>query len=83
MLTAVCFIARGMHKDNKKVIGIATEMKLLPSCSYDFCLLEIPEWTQKEQTNMEKLQEETSIFKNPRERYIHEDEYPDLNDKQQ
>ena len=77
LLRAICFIARGMHKENKKVIGIATEMKIRSGCSYDFYLLEIPNWTEKEQTSMEKLQKETRIFLNVEPKYIHESEYTD------
>jgi len=76
MLSDVCFVARGMHKDNKKVIGIATEMKIKPSCSYDFCLLELPKWTDKEQEELEKLQKETGIFTNLVFKHAHEEEYP-------
>lgn len=76
LLAAFCFIARGIYKDNKKVIGIATEMKIRPICSYDFCLLEIPEWNEKEQKEMERLQKETGICTNISRKSVHEDEYP-------
>lgn len=76
LLGAVCFVARGTHKDNKKVIGIATEMKLRSRCSYDFCVLELPQWTEQDQKNMEKLQKEMGIFKNPKMRHRHDEEYP-------
>lgn len=76
MLAAICWIARGKHQQNKKVLGIATEMKIRPACSYDFCLLDIPKWTAENQNDMEKLQKETGIFVNPNMGYTHEDEYP-------
>jgi len=69
-------VARGLYQDNKKVIGIATEMKIREFCSYDFCLLEIPEWTIKQQKEMEELQKETGIFLTRKEKHVHEDEYP-------
>lgn len=78
LLANVCFIARGIHKDNKKVIGIATEKKIRPTGSYDFCLLEIPIWTDKEQKEMENLKKEADIFLNPKWGFVHEDEYPNL-----
>ena len=64
LLSTICFIARGLHKENKKVLGIATEMKIAPTCSYDFCLLELPQWTDEEQRKMEEIQKQTGIFMN-------------------
>jgi len=78
MLQAICLIARGMHRQNRKVLGIATEKKIRPECSYDFCLLDIPKWTEKHQKNMEKLQQETGIFSNPIIGYTEEVEFPEL-----
>ena len=75
MLTAICWIARGKYKQNKKVIGIATEMKIRPTCSYDFVLLDMPMWTDENQKNMEQLQQNTGIFVNPIIRSFQEDEY--------
>lgn len=76
MLGAICFIARGKNPDNKKVVGIATEMKMRPMCSFDFCLLEIPEWNVQAQQEMERLQRETGVFTNFTQKIVHEDEYP-------
>lgn len=76
LLAAVCLIARGIHQDNQKVIGIATEMKIREICSYDFCLLEIPQWTDEAQKEMERLQKETGILTSYKKRLVHEDEYP-------
>jgi hypothetical protein len=79
LLAAMCWIARGQHQLNKKVLGIATEMKIQPTCSYDFCLLEMPEWTDENQNNMEQLQRETGIFVNSMISRTSEDEYPQGN----
>lgn len=76
MLSAICWIARGKYQENKKVLGIATEMKISPECSYDFILMNLPTWTKDNQENMERLQRETGIFVNPIVGYAHEDEYP-------
>lgn len=76
MLNWMCYIARGLYKLNRKVIGIATEKKASPNCSYDFVLLDIPEWTEQNQREMERAQRETGIFLNPKESIMHEDEYP-------
>ena len=76
LLGTICFVARGMFKENIKVIGIATEMKINPMLSYDFCLLEIPELTNDHQKNMDKIQEDQGLFTNTRQRRLQEDEYP-------
>lgn len=76
MLEIMCFVARGIYNKNSRVVGIATEMKMRPICSYDFCYLELPEWTRKHQENMEKIQKETGIFSNYTVKQVHEDEYP-------
>lgn len=78
MLRTICFIARGLYKQNKKVLGIATEKKIQPLCSYDFCLFDEPDWTDDMQKQMDLIQSERKIFTNPIINHIHEDEYPDL-----
>jgi len=80
MLTRMCYIARGTYKSNRKVIGIATEKKASPTCSYDFVLLHMPEWTEKNQKEMERIQQETGILLNPIVSIAHEDEYPKFKD---
>lgn len=81
MLGTMCFIARGKYPQNKKVIGIATERKIKPMCSYDFCLLDFPIWTKENQKNMEEIQKETGILIDPKIYSIHEDEYPKIIDE--
>lgn len=76
LLKDTCFVARGIHKENKKVIGIATEMKIKPTCSYDFCIVDIPDWGDDEQKQMKEIQKELGIFVNPTITPFHEDEYP-------
>ena len=78
MLGAMCLIARGKHQQNKKVIGIATEKKIRPENSYDFCLMDIPEWTEDNQKSMEKLQRKTKIFNNLKVSHMREEEYPKI-----
>ena len=78
MLWAMCWIARGQHQQNKKVLGIATEQKIRPTGSFDFCLIDQPEWTEEDQHNMEQLQKETGIFVDPITSYTHEAEYPKI-----
>ena len=78
MLFAICSIARGVFKENKKILGIATEMKIEPICSYDFALIDKPDWTEEDQKKMEQFQKDTGIFVNPIVGHAHEDEYPQL-----
>lgn len=78
MLLQMCWIARGRFQENRKVIGIASDKKVRPTRSYDFCLIDIPEWTQENQKQIERLQQETGILVNPVWGYAHEDEYPRL-----
>lgn len=75
-LGTICFIARGKCKNNKKVIGIATERKIKPTCSYDFCIMYLPEWTDELQKQSEDIQNKYKIFLNPSIRHIREEEYP-------
>ncbi len=62
-LKAYCFVARGICK-TQKVLGIATESQIHRICSYDFCLLDFPEWSDTQQIEMETIQREIGI--NPR-----------------
>lgn len=64
-LMNLCYVARGTYKDNEKVIGIATEKKILPECSYDYCLLDFPVWGEEEQKEMEEIHKKTGILSKP------------------
>lgn len=77
MLFAICFFARGKFRENTKVIGIATEKRIEPTCSYDYCLINKPDWTDEDQKKMLEFQDELDLFKNPEIARISEDEYPD------
>lgn len=76
MLKVICYVARGKFKQNKKVMGIATEKKIAPTCSYDFCLLDFPKWTDHNEKEMLKLQNQFDILINPVIEKVEEDEYP-------
>jgi len=75
MLLNMCWIARGTFKENRKVIGIASEKQVRRMRSYDFCLIDLPEWTEENQKQMEKLQQETGILLSPEIGIAHEEEY--------
>ena len=78
MLTAMCWIGRGKFKENKKVIGIATEMKIRPTCSFDFLFLNVPGLDAESQKKIEQFQKDMGIFVNPIVRHASEDEYPQV-----
>lgn len=74
-LTAMCHVARSKNKD-KMIIGIATEQHIRPTCSYDFALFKVHEWSEVDQKVLEDLESQTDILKSPNKLTIHEDEYP-------
>jgi len=76
MLKIVCYVARGNYKQNNKVLGIATEKYIKPTCSYDFCYLNFYDWTEENEKQVEKLQNQFGILKNPVISKYDEDEYP-------
>jgi hypothetical protein len=78
LLGACCFVVRGTFKNNHKVLGIATEKTVAPICSYDFCLMELPEWNEELEKAKKTAQEEHGIFANYQETPFSEDEYPDI-----
>ena len=72
-----CFVARGLHSGQDKVVGIATEVyELGKGFSLDVCLFSKDNWTAKDKCQMEQVQEELGYFKSPIKTYRHEDEYP-------
>src|SRR3989344_685407 len=77
-LAEVCFATRGYFKQNQRVLGIATEMDLLNKHSFEFCLLDFPEWTDKEEKIADDIKEKLGIFKNQEMSHFTDDEYPKL-----
>ena len=78
MLQATCIVARGTIRENVCVIGIATEQRIAPTGSYDFLFLDLPEWTNEYQEEMEFFQRELGILINPKITPINDKEYPDV-----
>jgi hypothetical protein len=76
MLEATCRVARGRFQENTIVLGIATEKHIAPECSYSFCLLELPEWTDESQALMDEIQREFGILVDPSLTEVEEREYP-------
>jgi hypothetical protein len=77
MLGHMCFVARGLHPQNQKVIGIATEKRFEQNCTYDVCLLEMPEWTDDNQREMEDIRAKTGIGVGTYKQTERVNEYPD------
>jgi hypothetical protein len=78
IMEALCIVARGKYQDNRKVVGIATEMQLRPTCSYDFCLLEIEEWTEEYERQRQEIQDATGLLTNITEHHLEAHEYPEM-----
>jgi len=76
LLASICLVTRGVFKKNQKVLGIATGMKFSPFLSFEFCLLDFPEWTETEEKNAEELKNILGIYKNQEIFRFSEDEYP-------
>jgi hypothetical protein len=76
MLKIVCYVARGVFKENQKVLGIATEKPISPTCSYDYCFLDIPTWTEMNEQEVVKLRKQFDILNNPAVAKVEEVEYP-------
>jgi len=62
LLGVFCFIARGQYIKNTKVIGIATDRTIRPDIAFDYCYIDKPEWTKKDQKIMELNMKDTGIF---------------------
>ena len=62
LLGVFCSIARGQYIKNTKVIGIATDRQIRPDIAFDYCYIDKPEWTKKDQKIMELAMKDTGIF---------------------
>lgn len=72
-----CFVARGIHRDRKTVIGIATEQyEHGKGFSFDLIYMYHEQWTEEDQKQMEYAQRKFGYFLNPQLKKSHEDEYP-------
>jgi hypothetical protein len=80
-LEALCYVARGKFAQNPVVIGIATEKRIRPMCAYDFCMLDLPDWTDEDAKRVEEIRLTTGVLTNTTTREAHEDEYPDVGEQ--
>ncbi len=72
-----CFVARGFNQDCKTIVGIATEQKEhSKGSSYDLSYLYKEDWTEKDQSLLEYIQEKLGYFTNLKQSTRNDDEYP-------
>lgn len=76
-LAAMCHVARSKNK-NRKIIGIATEKKIRPACSYDFAFFEIQDWSADDQRLLGEIEKQGDILRNPKKSVVREEEYPNI-----
>lgn len=77
-LENLCYVARGMNRENVKVVGIATEMRIGDTNSYDYCLVEMPDWTEADEEQMKALQDQQKILVDLKSFRWDVKEYPNL-----
>jgi hypothetical protein len=77
-LRDVCTVARHKFRENSKVIGIATEIGRDIPHTYDFVLMDFPEWSKENQLLAESLQQKYGILVNPDWRPGTFHEYPGI-----
>lgn len=78
-----CLVARGLNKDRNTVIGLAIERyEEGKGFSFDLLYLNIPQWTDELQNQIEYVQKEFGYFASPKYMKIHEDEYPQITKKE-
>lgn len=72
-----CFAARNVLRQNKEVVGIATNRYVKgDGHAYDFCYLYLPEWTEEDIEKYTQMQKELGYFVSPEYKMKHYDEYP-------
>ncbi len=76
LLGNVCIATRDHFRDNKRVLGISTEMKISDKHSFEFCLLDFPEWRDTDIKKAKEIKNLLRIFRNQEESRFTEDEYP-------
>ena len=75
-LQNVCVVARDVYKQNSKVLGIATVSDWQVPFSFDFVLLDFPEWTGENQALAKQFQTEYGILTNTEKTLVSFEEYP-------
>jgi len=71
-----CILARGLIRDNKTVIGIATERhQLKEGASWDVLYYHLDGWSAENQSDFERIQQYTGFFKNTLQSHYRAQEY--------
>lgn len=73
----MCFVARKEFNENKKVIGIVTKKFIEPTRTYDYILIDIPDLTKQQISEIELIQKGMNILIKPDQSIITEREYPE------
>lgn len=72
-----CVVARGLNQNKKIVVGIGVEFsEIAKGSATTVCYLDVPEWTDEWQKQMDYLQREFEYFTKPQMKKLSEDEYP-------
>lgn len=73
-----CFVASYLFRDRaKRIVGIATEPSVSNQVSFDFCYMEIEEWTAEGISLVKEIQEEYGYFTNSTYKTGSTKEYPE------
>ncbi|HBI17605.1 MAG: hypothetical protein UR60_C0017G0022 [Candidatus Moranbacteria bacterium GW2011_GWF2_34_56] len=83
MLDAVMRVVKFKYPESEDIIGIATESgrAKAEAGSEDAGYLDARNWTEKNEEEAKKLQQDFKILINPVKSFVHDEEYPDLNEK--
>jgi hypothetical protein len=72
-----CFAAKNMFKEDKKIVGIATEQYIKGGgYSFDLYYMYLPEWSEEAIKFFDQMQKDLSYFTNPNINKKHFEEYP-------
>jgi hypothetical protein len=82
MLERMCIVARVAQPENQWVIGIATEKRFGPTCSYDFAALYIPTISEEFRATARSIQEDEGILRSPKLTNFRSFEYPPRPDEE-
>ena len=73
-----CFVARGLHRESKTVVGIATEQYSPEGYSLEVAVHHQPEWREEHQQRLNQIQRDLGYFVSPRRAEQSYDEYPGI-----
>jgi hypothetical protein len=72
-----CFAAKNMFKEDKEIVGIATDQYIRGGgYSFDLYYMYLPEWNEEDIKFYDQMQEDLGYFTNPDIKKKHFDEYP-------